>query len=81
MRCLLGNGGSVLCELDAGTNFEILAERGCEKQQAATQAVVFSALLFGVAPDQYFPPACPRRIKLDGEQRLLVSEVWVRERV
>jgi hypothetical protein len=35
----------VLCELDAGTNFEILAERGCEKQQAATQAVVFSALL------------------------------------
>ena len=45
MRCLLVTVGKRHGELDAGTNFEILAERGCEKQQAATQAVVFSALL------------------------------------
>jgi hypothetical protein len=35
-------------ELDAGTNFEILAERGCEKQQAEL-GQGFSALLYGAA--------------------------------
>jgi hypothetical protein len=32
--------GACVGELDAGTNFEILAERDCEKQQAA-EAVIF----------------------------------------
>jgi hypothetical protein len=51
----------VLCELDADTNFEILAERGCEKQQAALRPGFF--LL------------CFSTLRLTGIPRLLIPAV------
>jgi hypothetical protein len=70
--------GACYGDLDAGTNFEILAERGCEKQLAAAGSEAFYLfsvydLPLALVGSSDTSPVLPAVTRLDGERRLLVS--------